>query len=258
MEKILIFMVDNRDLTEDFETSNYVSLAVAINSLYAKHHGYDFLYYKSKNIKEIENTKNSAVAYNYTLKQYRGAPWAKLPATYNALKKDYDLVVYIDSDCVFRNFSMTVVDFISKVKNIQGTIEAKDVIFLNNKPWHTNRPCSGFYIFKPSSASEELLRTWWNLPNEKYNFKHDYEQRSLFNIFKDFDDVIEIKDQWMFKSAPNQYLRHIGSHENEKRVPTFKRFLKDLLHISSDQFSQIIRTAPTVEYSTLPDCKKLS
>ncbi len=251
-------MVDNRDLIDEFESANYVSLAVAINYLYSKKYGYDFLYYKTKNIREIENTKNSAVAFNYTLKQYRGAPWAKLPASYNALKKNYDLIVYIDSDCVFRNFSLSVTDFIAKTKNIHGNVESKDFVFLNNKPWHTNRPCSGFYIIKPSEASEHLLRTWWNLPNEKYNFKHDYEQRSLFLIFKDFDDTIEIKDQWMFKPAPHQYLRHIGSHEGEKRVPTFKRILKDLLDISEDQFTQLIKTAPAVEYSTLSDCKKLS
>jgi hypothetical protein len=251
-------MVDNRDLIDDFDESNYVSLAVCINYLYSKKHGYDFLYYKTKNMNEIENTKNAAVAFNYKLKQYRGAPWAKIPASFNASKKKYDRIVYIDSDCVFRNFSLSVDDFLKKTKNIQGKVEDKDVVFLNNKPWNENRPCSGFYVIKPSSVTQNFLKVWWNYPNEKYNFRHDYEQRSLFHIFKDFDEIIEIKDQWMFKPALNQYLRHIGSHEGEKRVPTFKKFLIDLLNVSKDTFKEVIENVPAIEYSTSTDCKNLN
>lgn len=254
---ILIFMVDNRDLQTSFEDADYVSFTAIINYLYAAHHGYDFLYYKLKNMDEKDRVKKNTVAYNYTLKHYRAAPWGKLPAAYNALHKKYSTVVYIDSDCIFKDFSRTVEDFLAATKNIQGTVEDKPVVFLNNKPWNKNKPCSGFFVMQKSRITTKFLKKWWNYPNEEHNYTHDYEQNSLHKIFEEDLDKIEIKDDWMFKLVGGQYLRHIGSHEGDKRLPAFRRYYLEGLKLSPEDFEEFINKIEVVNYSTASDCKKM-
>ena len=150
--KILVFMSDNRPLDKTMEKADYPSLAASINSHYCKQYGYDFFYYqpylykkasrKRKTIKTIklERTVISVDNQLYNCvdpntKEKRHAAWSKILSAQKALRLSYDYVVYIDSDCIFKK-DKTIEDFIKPYH--------QDILFLNNKPFNPDKPCSGF------------------------------------------------------------------------------------------------------------------
>jgi len=123
--KFLIFMSDNRNLNDNLNTSEYNSLVSSINYEYSQIHGYDFIYYNpylNKDKIEIFNCKNPN---NNIL---RHSAWSKLLSTLLATELHYDYIVYIDSDCIFKDFNQKLEDFIN-------SYDDKDIIFLNNKPY---------------------------------------------------------------------------------------------------------------------------
>lgn len=213
--KILVFMSDNRPLTEDIQLADYNSLVACINYAYCKKHNYDFTYYLP-----YLNFKNSRSLYNCIdphRKAVRHAAWSKLLSTKKALDLDYEYVVYIDTDCIFKDFN----------KRLESIIEAypqNDTIFFNNKP-HPNpeSPCSGFYICKVNDSTKQFIYDWYNLNLQEFNTKHSWEQEALRYIYKKYNLVIV--DAWMFVEEDGQFLRHISHIENENRIPYFRNFI---------------------------------
>ena len=215
--RILVFMSDNRFvLGNDYNSLDYNGFVAAINYEYCKKHDYDFVYYRpylqNKNEIKLLNCRNP------TTRALRHASWSKLLSTSLALKSksSYDYVVYIDSDCIFKDFTQTLEDFIMPHTD-------KDILFLNNRPWNTNKPCAGFYICKVNVFSQHFLRDWYNVNLPEKDTQHAWEQDALWKIYKHYN--VGIIDGWMFREKKHQFLRHIGSNEKKNRIPYFTNFI---------------------------------
>lgn len=234
--KILVFMSDNRILSSDLENADYNSLSASINYEYCKKHGYDFIYYRpflnNSNVIEINNNidPNTGIP--------RHSAWSKLLSTQLALQLKYDYVVYIDSDCIFRNFEKTLESFIEPLLTY-------DLIFLNNFPFnHDDKPCSGFYVGKVSRHLRNLIKHWFS-----YDFKGKknpvrWEQGALWQFYKKHN--IHVVNDIMFLEKKGQYLRHIGTFDNKKRIPYFKQYIKD----KGINFSKNILDITYIDYNT--------
>ncbi len=212
--KICVFVSDNRPLDPVFDGANYHTLVSVINQAYCKKHGYDFIYYKpylhdesSASIFNCLDPNNGA---------HRHASWSKLLSAKKALEGDYDYVVCIDSDCIFRNFDISLEKFIEPLAD-------KDVIFLNNKPWGDHLPCGGFFVCKNSDGAKTFLNDWYNFNIPAKNKDHMWEQAALWEIYTRYN--LGIVDAWMFKEDRDQFLRHIGSYVGHTRVPYFSEFI---------------------------------
>lgn len=215
--KVLIFMADNRDITLDFYSAQYNSLAAAINYNYAKKFAYDFIYYRT-----YYRDQNSYNLYNCLDKNnntLRHAAWSKILCALHSAKQNYDYIVYIDSDCIFRNLDISIEEFIA-------TNTTKDIVFFNNKPWGDEFPCSGFFICKVNQYTTQFLESWYNVNIPEKNLHHPWEQDALHKIFNQFD--IQIIDAWTFKDHPNQFIRHICHVDTSDRLPYFKNIINTL------------------------------
>lgn len=209
-------MSDNRNIEKTINNTNYNSLTACINYEYCKKYGYDFLYYKPYlNDKDSINLYNSR---NPITKELRHAAWSKLLSTMLALQLEYDFVVYIDSDCIFKNFDQSLEEFIKPYFD-------KNIIFLNNKPYNKDKPCSGFYICKVCEDTKQFLCDWNNFDFKgKVNYCR-FEQGALWYIYNDSKYNIGIIDSWMFEEKENQFLRHIGVFQDINRIPYFSSFI---------------------------------
>lgn len=212
--KILVFMSDNRKLDKNFDTAEYNSLTTSINYEYCKKYNYDFIYYRpylddSETIKLYNciDTNNDAE---------RHAAWSKILSTSLALELNYDWVVYIDSDCIFKNFDQSLEDF------IKPYIE-KNIIFLNDKPWNYYKPNSGFFACNVSNITKEIMRDWYCVDIPTNNKIHPWEQNALRKIYLKYD--VKIVDSWMFKETDDQFLRHLCHIESKNRISYFKDFI---------------------------------
>jgi len=212
--KVCVFMSDNRPLDPNPTTDSYSSYVAAINYEYCKIHGYDFIYYQPYlHVKEPLSLYNCI---DPTTKELRHASWSKLLSTTLALDLPYDYIMYIDSDCIFKDFTI-------KIESFLETNLDKSILFWSNKPWSTDHPCAGVYICKVSSETKELIRNWYNYSIPDHNTCHMYEQNALWQIYKTLN--MGIIDDIMFDETPGQFLRHIGINVHYQRFPYFKTFL---------------------------------
>ena len=227
--KVLVFMSDNRYLENDIEKANYNSLVAVINNEYCKKHNYDFLYF-------IPTLNGSNALYNCVdpnSGELRHASWSKLLSTKICLEKEYDYIVYIDSDCIFKDFNF----------KIEGIIDDSDIIFLNNKPWGDELPCAGFYICKVCDRTKTMIKEWYNYRIPEKNINNNWEQDALWNIYKNYN--IKIIDSWMFKEDNKQFLRHICHIENNIRIGYFRNFIR------SNNINYNINDIKSITFNTL-------
>ena len=168
---ILVFMSDNRKLEKNIRSAEYNSLAAAINYEYCKKYNYDFIYYRpylnDKDTIKLENCIDP------NTNKLRHSAWSKLLSTSLALKLNYDYVVYIDSDCIFKDFNQSLKDFIMPHTK-------KDIIFLNNKPWGSDKPCSGFYVCKVCENMRQMINSWYNFDFKEKRNPCRFEQGALW------------------------------------------------------------------------------
>ena len=213
--RILIFMSDNRNIDSDIDKADYNSLAAVINYEYCKKHSYDFVYYRPYLDDEHSTALHNCIDPNTNTPRH--ASWAKLLVTQSVLDLAYDYVIYIDTDCIFKNFNQSIEDF------IQPYVD-NDIIFLNSKPWGDLLPCAGFYVCKVCPATKAFLKDWYNFNIPTKNTEHAWEQDALWDIYKKYN--IGIVDSWMFREEEGQFLRHVCSVEKEARIPYFKNFIQ--------------------------------
>jgi hypothetical protein len=213
MKKIVILMSDNRDQF----SGDYNTLTAKINSTYAAKWDYDFIYLKTDECYSPSG-------------QLRHPAWSKLNSTKKIIEKyKYDLIVYIDSDCIFSNHQISIEEYLKSAKNIKNeSIELKSVIFLNDFPFGYDLPCSGFYIVNTKDTT--IFDDWFNCDDfPHFNLNHSWEQHILHNyILQKWSNKIEVIDDVMFLEKENQFLRHVASHESNNRVSYFENYIKNL------------------------------
>ena len=235
--KLLVFMSDNRLLDAAIETAEYHSLAAVINAEYCKRHKYDFVYYRPYLDRERPSLYNCL---DPATKEERHASWSKLLTATRAFNAAYDYIVYIDSDCIFKTFRKSLEELI-------GPHADKDMIFLNNKPWHIEKPCGGFFVCKVNESAKQFIRDWYNVKIPEKNKVHAWEQDALWTLYKNYN--LAIVDSTMFYEEEDQFLRHVSSVEKQIRVPYFKRFIET----NKIDFSKNINAIVCVEFSTVSD-----
>jgi len=233
-------MSDNRKLTNN--TEHYYSLAAAINYQYCKRHNYDFIYYRPYLTNKDTISLNNCIDPN--TKMYRHPSWSKLVSTMLALELDYDYVVYTDSDCIFKDFSKSLIKFIEPYMD-------KDILFLHNKPYHFYKPCAGFYICKVGCYSMEFIKNWYNCNTPKTNMEHPWEQDSLWSIYNNYKTVTI--DSMMFEEEDGQFIRHILidnknriSDNHHDRIVYFQKFISE----KNIDFESTIPQIKYIEYDT--------
>ena len=239
-KRFLVFMSDNRKLEESLDTAGYNSLTASINYQYCKKHGYDFIYYipylEDKDKGDVLNCKSP------TTNNLRHASWSKLLSTKISLELDYDYVVYIDTDCIFKDFNMTLENFIKHYSN-------NDILFLNNKTttimyWDSLMPCAGFYICKVNDKSKEFIKDWYNFNITENDIEHPWEQNALWKIYTNYN--IGVIDKIMFYEEEHQFLRHVASFDSNNRLPYFTYFIES----NNINYKKSISEIKVVEFDT--------
>jgi hypothetical protein len=232
-------MSDNRTLNSDFESSDYHTLAAAINKVYCDKHGYDFAYYRPY----LDNPAKIVV--NNCKNPRNGAPrhaaWSKILASILAMKRmEYDYFVYIDSDCIFRNTDMRLEDTI-------GTSPESELIFMNSRPWDSTKLCSGFYILKNSVGARQFILDCHNYDSGVFDTRHHWEQEAFRKLIESGRYNSSLVDTIWFDEDPGQQLRHVGSHTRMLRVPYFRKFIVD----NNINYSDTIDSITPIVFSTL-------
>ena len=276
--KILVFMSDNRLLNNNKETSVYSSLVASINKTYCDKYNYDFIYYVPYYRNQNDNNVNMCIDPNS--ENLRHASWAKLLSALESMKKSYDYVLYIDSDCCFSNMDISIESIIENYKN-------NDIIFYSNNPWHPSLPCGGFFICKNNIDTQNFIRYWFNYKNPTHtsnewklvkkkaqketsydwNIGKHWEQDTLFVIyvleylkFDDYKPSIEsklifekisiglINEKW-FEESPNQFLRHVCStNSNTDRTKYFKSKVDLLENMINKSYQNIINDINVIKF----------
>lgn len=220
---VLIIMTDNRPLKKmAIESSHYLALTAVINREYTKRHGYDFLIFHlnsstlAEDVLRIYQTpigddviladtpdsrKNKKIVFNSHVRQFRFAPWAKIPIFIFLVKmmklkklQSYDYICYIDSDAAFNPdlYLRSVSDFYNYWKDVHqlqwyepnlqdsmkyvsdksmwipigGTIKNASLILLSDYPCpQRNRPLpnTGIIFARPDGENiTNILSEWWD------------------------------------------------------------------------------------------------
>lgn len=255
IKKILILMSDSRKLSVDNKADDgargieYNSLSALINYKYSIKHNYDFLYLipKLNNNYEFLNCKSPSG-------ERRHPAWSKLLSILFIMinKKQYNFIIYLDTDCIVNNFDINLYNFLKKSKNIKNldlNLES-NIFFLNDMPWYPDLPCSGFIIIKNNIESFNFIKNWYmDEKNKSHNQDHPFEQ-SVIQRENMISKGIEVINDWMFELKDNnQFLLHIGSHEKHNRESVFLKKL-DKLRFSDFNFINHISLNYTLEYNT--------
>jgi len=234
--KFLIIMSDNRLLNNNIDEADYNSLTASINYEYCKKYNYDFLYYRPY----LMNSDSLYNCIDPNSNEPRHAAWSKLLSIELALELDYDYLIYIDSDCIFKNFDISLEKF------LESNFD-KDIVFISNTPWGNNKPCSGFFITKVCDENKKNIKLWYNYNIPLKNQNHAWEQDALWEIYKTFN--FSIIDSPTFFESKDQFLRHIPSYKNEKRKNYFLNFILN----NNINYSQNINFIKTINYNTEND-----
>jgi hypothetical protein len=250
---ILVIMSDNRDIITNIDDCDYNTLCALINYHYCQRNNYGFKYFRPHNNSDFSLHN----CYSPT-KSLRHSSWAKLLSTIKAITdyEQYDYIVYIDSDCIFNNVDLTIQDYYKNIKIVnEGNVDKSNLLFLNDRPWHPNSPCAGYYILKNNNKSLKLIKDWYSLDGkgiEQCNTTHPYEQWAVYRMFEltNPEELLIIDDIMFVDSHKEQFLRHIGTHENNNRKSFFKNKIIELSLL--DNFNELLEQLKTdiVEYDT--------
>jgi len=169
----------------------------------------------------------------------RHAQWDKIQCVLQTLP-EYDYVVWMDSDTVFNNFDISLLDLINDNINFDSLF-CSDVCYtegVNHLMVNT-----GVMLFKNSEWSFELLSKVWNSINDysltKLN-KHSYEgfpheQGKICEILLNEDtSKYKIFPQSKFNTHPNMandstfVIHYMGSRQSEKHLSDFINSVKKI------------------------------
>jgi len=176
--------------------------------------------------------------------------------------QDYDYVVYIDSDCIFKDWSQRLEDM------IKGHV-GSDILVTSDAPFHPGFPCAGFFILKVGDDSKvalkftaskrpstekagspalKFLKDWYGVNMPRRNKGRYWEQSALWSFFKTYPGLTVIDNCNFFKEGgPDQFLRHIASFQKGLRIPYFR----DFIAAKGISFGPTIRGISVVEFSTV-------
>jgi hypothetical protein len=238
-DKIIVITADNRKifLNKKFNELKYYELSFFINSNYCYKRKIDFKYLKIKDIYRniFFNSKDTISSYSSIAKNTRSASWTKLLCIYFYLKKKYDYIIYMDSDCIFYNHNFSLHKLIEKIKK-----EKKEGLLYSDKPWNCNLPNAGFMILHNSKYIKNLIKYWWNSKDYIHSHKHPYEQKKLHdfwtsNLFNIKNNIIFIKKNISSIKSNKNFIYHITSNYKNREDLLKKIIIKKKININHEK-----------------------
>jgi hypothetical protein len=191
--EILVFMLDNRDI----EKNSFIKHSIQINRHYCNRYNFDFVF-------------------NDIPKTNRHPSWYKINKSIDLINQNnkYKLWVYIDTDCIFYNHKINLIDYVQHSSYHSDTDKQNaDIIFLVDLPYHRAKPCAGFFIFNTKAKS---VFEHWNYQDPGiYINEHPWEQEILKHNYTQYKSAM-IND-WMFRiKKKDQFLVHITGNGRKK------------------------------------------
>ena len=259
---IAVFISDNRPLDSNKETCQYNSCATYINAIYCLGHKYHFYYFKPCGGTDVYVCRDPNTG------EKRHASWAKLLSAYMLLRNEYDYVVCIDSDCVFKNIQ-------TPLESIIKAFPDHDIITANNLPYHPHLPCCAFFICKNTEWTRQFLQTWYTYKNPssdsaewndvltkakqtyaipEFKLGSYWEQDTLWLLLQDPEIAAHIHmldESIMFAESADQYLIHISHERHTSRKPYLMGYTKHLEAETKQSFETILSILPVIEYDAL-------
>ncbi|EWM27337.1 hypothetical protein Naga_100226g2 [Nannochloropsis gaditana] len=256
--RVLILVSETRDLLLGVDPNttvaqlSYPAKTAIMNKQYADAHGYDFVYSRpgvTATFREMmwaalekeskaSDCKFAAPLWHFNRSSLRSAPWAKLPAAWH-FALEYDWIVSIDSDAVFRNMSWKLPQSLAALRPDQ------DYLFLSNMPFSYMMPCSGVFVVRGGDRGRKRLETWWNTISQT-DRRHAYEQTALWQRITpqtwagtqydaDFANAgVRIDVAQFYRSGgywpvskPHSWIVHVGSTELVGRASIFDGILEE-------------------------------
>ena len=207
----------------------------------------------------------------------RHPAWDKIKCVENAMKRDYDYVIWMDADSIFVNDSIdfnSILNFYPD-KNFMVCLdpttnkEMLDTSLDYNELSNLRIINTGIFIMKNNKEMKELISSVWNTksntniglfnPNKVVtNFNYDdwpYEQGAFHLVFRGRKDI-EIFPDKSFNTVPNKAHQHsfivhnMGSHEDmislvqkykDKKIPVID---KKIPVIDKDKITVIDKEVP--------------
>ena len=131
-------MYDNRNLISKFEETNYVSLSVYLNFLYANMYEYDFQFFTFPQ----GESKDQIMCYITVdgFRYGRSSPWCKLLVLYWIFSQkliQYEFILWMDSDAIFADSTRSLFHFLQNAEYHFGN---SHYIFGNHCYYRRNTP----------------------------------------------------------------------------------------------------------------------
>ena len=114
-----------------------------------------------------------------------------------------------------------------------GYLLADPLALLAAREGRSESPCSGYYILKNNDKSFAIFKEWYSIDtqeSEYFNLNHCYEQWGVYRMFesKRKEELLMINDDMFLDSHAGQFLRHIATPQDRKRIPFFKGKIREL------------------------------
>ena len=217
--KVCVVMGDDRPVySDDRAWNHYPSLTFAINLTFAQEKGWDLVYEHYVLPRSLGGTLE---AYSSHAREHRAPTWIKLMAIDKAFDSGYDLVVWIDTDCVFYNHEADWDDLL-------GAAQSANIVAWRDKPFNPDQICAGFMLVRNTSEVRSLIRELWIQPTP-YAWVQFHEQSELNAFLKHAPSHwVKMIDEPMFTlESESQRLLHVASFDTLLRVPYFSKWLRD-------------------------------
>lgn len=218
--RILIFMCDDRSTEEE----TYVKYCVLINKIYAKKHDYDFSFVQTPKLPD----KHSA--------------WSKVDVCINQITNNtnYDIYVYIDSDCFFNKQNISIYEYLNNNKLCRNDT-GSNIVFSRDSIGQC-LPCSGFFIF--NSYALQIFIDWkYNHSEEDkiYYTKHSWEQMVLQKKIDRY--YIKVINDNYFRLNYNNFIMHLAFKPHDYRLRELKKYYFDMIRTEKiDIYTEIFTT----------------
>lgn len=198
-------------------------------------------------------SKQAVSLYHPQLHQFRSSPWGRLPVLWHIARLhhlqifSWKSILYLDSDAIIatsqmnRSLEMAIQSWRNQEHPeifcadsmpekgsgyLHGTIDNSSIIFLSNAPWGDIAPCTGTIVFQLHSPKilMHLLSVWWDHDASVFNFRHCYEQCSLWQLLTERHPLFSTHTTYIHheRQFPDIDAKHIHcdnniQHENDKK-----------------------------------------
>jgi hypothetical protein len=224
IDKILVFQLGSYKVVPEF-----AELSKLINKKYCEKYGYDYVY--------IDHPIDYLPPY-----------WLRVDDLHNYLNDNkYDLVVYLDLDAIFYDFSVSIEQLLSYIdptnkydifigKDLNVTIVNSGVFMFRNT--EVGKQIASEWLDMCLNTKKELVdrcATWiydnnkWSCPGCKWAGKN-YEQGALEDLWKKYRKYFAVLKYEFISNMDinvNSFVLHLMASDDDYRTKIFDDFIKN-------------------------------